>query len=714
MKRWYLMLTFVALLAATPIHAKLEGRGWIDSAMKTLRLQKKDKTYVDVLNKVSERYFYIDLDTVALYARQAMELAQSLNYPKGIGASYLNIGLGYEGKGDNKAALACFDSSYKIQESVNDKLGMSISLSELGNVHESLGEQAKALEYYSKALQLSVEVGNLRGQANNIANMALIYQAKGDYSTAAEYFFKALKLHEKTDNKNNQAIVLNNIAGLYMAQGEQKKSKEYYEQALALSDEIGDKYIAAMSNGNLAGYYRSINNYRNAIRHVRLVMDFYHNEGMKENEAWEMENLGLLMNDSHNYTRALELFAQAAYIFKAIGQKSRHASIKAKVGRAYVGSVLHRDSIDVDTSLANTVSRVETPLLKPVLGKTLSLVLAIDNCSRALEETKEVGMAELARDCYECLMHSYALQGHYEEAYENQKKFISIRDSLSSQDQSKKLMEQNMRYDYEKKEAVAKVEQQRREDIATAKLKKQKLLTVLFVAGFAVVLAFAGVFLGQRNKIKQGKKQSDELLLNILPAEVAEELKAKGSAEAKLIDDVTVLFTDFKGFTQLSEKLSPKELVGEINTCFSAFDNIMQKHGVEKIKTIGDAYMAAGGLPTPNKTHAEDVVKAALEIQAFMRRHKEEREAEGKLFFEIRIGVHTGPVVAGIVGIKKFAYDIWGDTVNTASRMESSGTVGKVNISGTTYELVKDKFSCEYRGEVEAKGKGVMRMYFVS
>jgi adenylate cyclase len=678
-----------------------------------LRLQKKDKTYVDVLNKVSERYFYIDLDTVALYARQAMELAQSLNYPKGIGASYVNIGLGYEGKGDNKAALACFDSSYKIQESMNDKFGMSVSLSELGNVYESLGEQSKAMEYYRRALQISVEVGDLRGQANNIANMALISQAQGDYSTAAEYFFKALKLHEKTDNKNNQAIVLNNIAGLYMAQGEQKKSKEYYEQALALSEEIGDKYIAAMSNGNLAGYYQSLSDYRNAIRHVRLAMIFYHNEGMKEAEAWEMEILGLLMNECHNYTRALELFAQAADIFTSIGQKSRNASIKTKVGRAYVSSLLHRDSIDVDTSLANMISDLGTPHLKPVLGKPQSLKLAIDYCGKALEEVKALGMADLTRDCYECLMNSYALQGRYEDAYENQKKFISIRDSLSSQDQSKKVMEQNMRYDYEKKEAVAKVEQQRKEDIATAKLKKQKLLTVLFVGGFTVVLAFAGVFLSQRNKIKLSKKQSDALLLNILPAEVAQELKAKGSAEAKLIDEVTVLFTDFKGFTQLSEKLSPKELVSEINTCFSAFDEIMQKHGVEKIKTIGDAYMAAGGLPTPNKTHAKDVVKAALEIQAFMHRHKDEREAAGKLFFEIRIGVHTGPVVAGIVGIKKFAYDIWGDTVNTASRMESSGNVGKVNISETTYELVKDKFSCEYRGEVEAKGKGVMKMYFV-
>lgn len=214
-------------------------------------------------------------------------------------------------------------------------------------------------------------------------------------------------------------------------------------------------------------------------------------------------------------------------------------------------------------------------------------------------------------------------------------------------------------------------------------------------------------------ELRAEKKKSDDLLLNILPEEVAEELKAKGSADAQLIDEVTVLFTDFKGFTQLSEKLSPRELVAEINDCFSAFDYIMQKHKIEKIKTIGDAYMAAGGLPTPNQTHARDVVNAALDIQEYMKNHRIAKETKGELFFEIRIGIHTGPVVAGIVGVKKFQYDIWGDTVNTASRMESSGETGKVNISGTTYEEVREFFKCSHRGKIAAKGKGEIDMYFV-
>lgn len=240
-------------------------------------------------------------------------------------------------------------------------------------------------------------------------------------------------------------------------------------------------------------------------------------------------------------------------------------------------------------------------------------------------------------------------------------------------------------------------------------MQKQKLLRNGFVGGFTFVLLFAGIFFTQRNKIKKGKQRSDELLLNILPEEVADELKKKGSADAKQFNDVTVMFTDFKGFTQITEELSPTELVSEIHECFKAFDNIISKHNIEKIKTIGDSYMCAGGLPVENKTNAADVVGAALEIRDFMLNRK---SSLSHVPFEIRIGIHTGPVVAGIVGIKKFAYDIWGDTVNIASRMESSGEPGKVNISDSTYELVKEKFTCTYRGKIQAKNKGVIDMYF--
>ncbi len=213
--------------------------------------------------------------------------------------------------------------------------------------------------------------------------------------------------------------------------------------------------------------------------------------------------------------------------------------------------------------------------------------------------------------------------------------------------------------------------------------------------------------------LEKEMKKSDELLLNILPAEIAEELKKYGKAKAKRHESVTVFFSDFKGFTLISQQLEPEELVNEIDHCFREFDKIMEKYGMEKIKTIGDAYMCAGGIPTPLENSAINMIKAALEIQEFMKQLAIDKTAKNEPYFETRIGIHTGPLVSGIVGIKKFAYDIWGDTVNIAARLEDNGVVGKVNISQSTYELVKDNFDCTHRGKVTIKHEEAMDMYFV-
>jgi class 3 adenylate cyclase len=217
----------------------------------------------------------------------------------------------------------------------------------------------------------------------------------------------------------------------------------------------------------------------------------------------------------------------------------------------------------------------------------------------------------------------------------------------------------------------------------------------------------------RQKELTAEKAKTERLLLNILPEPVAEELKKTGKVAPRLYDHVTVLFSDFKGFTSIASTMPAAKMIRELEVCFSAFDKIVQKYNLEKIKTIGDGYMCAGGVPIANKTNPLEAIKAALDMIDFMRRRMEQKMARGEPFFEIRIGINTGPVIAGIVGEKKFAYDIWGDTVNLASRLETGGQEWQINISENTYRYVKDDFFFTYRGKIDAKNKGEIDMYFV-
>ena len=266
------------------------------------------------------------------------------------------------------------------------------------------------------------------------------------------------------------------------------------------------------------------------------------------------------------------------------------------------------------------------------------------------------------------------------------------------------------------------------EELANNEIEKQTLINYLLILGLSGLIILAAFFyrmytvkkgiqdlLMQKNgEIETEKKRSDDLLLNILPQEVAEELKRTGKYESRYFDKVTVMFTDFKDFTKISELVTPKKLVEDIDFIFRAFDDIMERNQLEKIKTIGDAYLCVSGLPDTTTHNPMNVLKAATEIQDFIKELIEEKRKENQPFFDIRIGIHTGPLVAGIVGAKKFAFDIWGDTVNTAARMEQNCEPGKINLSGSTFKEVLTRVEYTYRGKVEAKNKGEIDMYYLN
>ncbi|MGI9546938.1 MAG: adenylate/guanylate cyclase domain-containing protein, partial [Flavobacteriaceae bacterium] len=279
----------------------------------------------------------------------------------------------------------------------------------------------------------------------------------------------------------------------------------------------------------------------------------------------------------------------------------------------------------------------------------------------------------------------------------------------------------NLRADFEVSQAQIEVDLlQKESEIQLLKQKRQR--RVIYATVIALVLFFVFIFLLYRRYIfvketntiiEEEKDRSDALLLNILPKETAQELKETGHVEAKKFESITVLFTDFKDFTSSSAALSPENLVRSLDYYFSRFDEVMEKLGLEKIKTMGDAYMCTGGLHLNKEDHASRMVLAAFEIVEITEAVKS-KDQTNIMPFEIRVGINTGPVVAGVVGTQKFAYDIWGDTVNVAARMETNSETGRINVSENTYELIKDEFECEYRGKIEVKNKGMMKMYYVN
>lgn len=543
----------------------------------------------------------------------------------------------------------------------------------LGSIWITRGESVRASPFINRALNLRERIRDYGGASNACITLSQIYIAMGKPDSAFYVLFKALAFDRRSNDSiamSSTYLTLGNVCQHY---GDRVKSLSYFLQAEAISKRINDAEGLELAYSGLGYYYFQEGIVDKALSYFlkaeKVLSTFY----SPIDRARNLNNIATCYERLKKYSKARQMYFQVLTQYEKLGMKSEVALCLCNIGNLFMNQQAP------DSAIA-------------YLNRALAVASGINDLNRKAIILKQVSKA-------------YHQKGNFRLAYDFHSRYSDLNDSLLNQDKISSISEMQTKYETEIKEKQIVLLD------ATNKAKSSQ--RNFFIAASIMLFLLSVAILFGLMRTARERKRSDKLLLNILPAKVAAELKAKGRAEAQHMDQVSVLFTDFKGFTSLSENLTPAELVDEINTCFSAFDRIMQAHGVEKIKTIGDAYMASGGLPEASSTHAEDVVKAALDVQKFMQQRQTEKTATGGLSFEIRIGVHSGPVVAGIVGVNKFAYDIWGDTVNTASRMESSGEVGKVNISGSTYSLIKDHFRCHYRGKVAAKGKGEIEMYFV-
>ena len=564
------------------------------------------------------------------------------------------------------------------------------SMHSLGSYQYGKGDYRKALSWYKKSLKISETFKDKKFMASTIGNIASIKEKQGDIPSALEYFHKNLNLRVAAKDSLEEARTLNNIGSLYFKQGEIDFALEYFHKSLKIVLALKDEYLILTTLNNIGASYYTKRNFPKAIDYYTQSIAMSKKLNYKTSMSDGYNNLGKLYQEQQEYQKAFSFYLEAIEISKELGDKERISRTSVNIARFLFDQGKKREAKKYAQLGFDLAEEIKSPLTLQYAAELLSQL--------------------------------YAAEGKGMKALELYKLYVIMHDSLNNIKNTKAIIQQNAKYQYQQEKAIDDKERDILIAIEQKEKEKQTIITYATGAGLVLVLSFL-VFVFNRLRITREQKQvigeqkqkSEELLLNILPKEIADELKDKGVSKARLFDNVTVLFTDFKGFTSLSEVLSPAELVEDLNTCFSAFDHIMEKYNIEKIKTIGDAYMAAGGLPTISPTHASDTVNAALEIKEFMLTQAKKKKAQGKPFFEIRIGVHSGPLVAGVVGVKKFQYDIWGDTVNTASRMESSGEVGEVNISESTYELLQQDPTYQFvsRGKIKAKGKGELEMYFV-
>ena len=568
--------------------------------------------------------------------------------------------------------------SSALAKKLNFKKGLALAYKNIGIGYFYRGNYIEAIKSYEFALQTFDSIGDKKGMANIYSNIGNVYYNQGDDEKALELYLKSLKYSEEINDTLRMVTALGNIGAIY---GKKKqtyeKAIEFYHQGFALCKYFEDKSSYGITAVNLGEVYMNKGDYDSA--HYYFDISLKAVDGT-EDAPYTLNDMGALYMLENNYDKAIEIQTKAYLLAKELDLKSDWAIALIGLAKSYKAK----------KDIANASAKF---LEAEVVANEVDAKYSLSEIY--------LGLSEL-----------YTEKRDYANASKYQSLLLAVKDSIYNLESDKKLGTLQFTFDLDKqKNQISLLTKD--QEIKNQEIARQKLVRNSFIGGFAVVLIFAGIFFRQRNKIKVAKKRSDELLLNILPEETAEELKETGTAKAKKFDLVSVMFTDFKNFTQASELLSPEELVKEIDACFSAFDAIITKYGIEKIKTIGDAYMCASGLPAEKRSHAEDIINAGLEMQAYIEKNKKEKISQNKIYFELRLGIHSGPVVAGVVGTKKFAYDIWGDAVNTASRMESSGEIGKVNISGSTYELVKDKFKCIHRGKIQAKNKGEIDMYFV-
>ncbi|MCD6013126.1 MAG: hypothetical protein K0Q79_2988 [Flavipsychrobacter sp.] len=663
----------------------------IDSLKEAINKVNSDSDKIKILVLLSETIACSDTGKVR-YANDALQLAQKTKWSHGIIIANIQLGIIHQNCiRNNSRAIAYFQKAATYSGITNDISNKAIALNGIAIAYLNLSQYSKALNYFKQvfALKSSTEM-----ELGTLGNMGVIYTNIGDYPKALACYDSSLRLLNELKKKASD------------------KGEIYTLQMAGLLIAIGDIHVA------MTQYDKALDNYNAALKLTEQV----------ENKVFKIDALmaiGKTYYVKKDNAKAIEFYTQALENCKKFNDQQNEPAILNQLSNIYREQSDLKKALEYALASQNIAEEKnylnQLPVTYTTLGKIFAAKknykVAIQYLQKAITIcTKNCAIVN-ERDAWEALSNIYTEMRQPARALDAFKRFIVLRDSIYNTEKAKELTRIGLQYQFDQEKQA----QTAQHDLD---MQRQRIFTYSGFGGLLAVLLLsffiyrsynhqkkANVAISRANEaMSEEKQKADGLLRNILPEDVAKELKTHGNVHARRFDNVTVIFTDFVNFTEAGVRFSPEELVAELHTCFMAFDRIMGRYNIEKIKTVGDAYLAVSGLPYANPNHAKDIIKAAIECRDFM---VARRKKMGDLTFAMRVGINSGTVVAGIVGSRKFAYDIWGDTVNTAARMEQYSDPDKINISQETYELVKNDFACTDRGEIDAKHKGKMRMYFV-
>ncbi len=606
-----------------------------------------------------------------------------------------NIGIIYRKLGNYTMALEFYNKALKTHSELGDCSRIALVTGNIGSVYQNLGSYDIALEYFNKALASHTELGETVSRARVTGNIGIVYYSIGTYGKALEYFNDALEMHVELGELTHAARVTGNVGNVYSSLGNYDKALEYYNKALASHKELGDIARVANVSGNIGNVYNFLGNSHKALEYYNKAIEIHSELGEIAGIAHVTGNIGNVYSSLGDYDKALEYYNKARVLHADLGDKHGLARVTGNIGSIYK----QFGSYDKALEYFNKAFEIQTEL-----GAMASIANALGNIGnvyadkkfdgynptkaeeyllKAIDSGTQIGAKPMVVGFHKSLADLYELENRWQDFAVHFKKYIELKDEVNVAETKKQdaIREQRKEIELAKAAAAAKL------------------------------------------------SATTTLLHRVLPESIASRMIAGEEDISDYFPSVSILFADIAGFTPISAQMPATIVVRFLNYVFGEFDKIMKKHGCEKIKTIGDGYMAVAGAPIECADHAERIAGAALAMQEAIHLPEEFREylPKGKEF-GIRVGLHTGAVVGGVIGDERFVYDIYSDAVNTASRMESHGKADKIHVSeefkqafletgrqGQPPESPTSPMSLHFaeRGEMAIKGKGMMKTYFL-